>query len=135
MNQTEAREFVQQLLGAESPLSDNLIAGCIEGAVIPDAAGRLPTDDGWQPTYDGWWAAADAALLAESLQGDRLTSVTSEGSTLQVQGRDWQAVATAWRSRSTIGKSAGPRVIEVPGYPPYGPTSDGVRGLQSLDWS
>ena len=127
MNQVEALTFVQQLLGAESPLSDDLISGCVEGAVIPDTAGRLPTDDGWQPTYDGWWAAADAALLAESLQGDRLTSVTSESTTMQVTPRDWQATARLWRARSVIGSG---RVgsIELTDRTPYIPTSDGLWG-------
>ena len=127
MNQNEARLFVQQLLGAESPLSDDLIASCVEGAVIPDTAGRLPTDDGWQPTYDGWWAAADAALLAESLQGDRLTSVTSESTTMQVAARDWQATARLWRSKSTIGNGL-IGSIELTDRTPYIPTSDGLWG-------
>lgn len=128
MNQIEAREFVQKLLGAESPLSDDLIADCIEGAVIPDAAGRLPTDDGWQPTFDGWWAAADAALLADSLQGDRLTSVTSESTTMQVTARDWQATARLWRARSVIGSGRVGSIELTDRTPPYIATSEGLRG-------
>lgn len=134
MTRTEAAEFIRSLLGDDTP-PDAVLDQLIDGAAMPDASGVIPGEPGWVQTFDEWWAAADAALMAASLAGDTLTSVTSEGSTFQVQGRDWQAVATAWRSRSTIGRLTGPHVIDVPGYPVYGPTSDGVRGLNSLDWS
>lgn len=125
MTRDDAIAFVNSLLG-DGVLPDFLIGQAVDGAVIPDDAGRMPGDPQWTPTFDGWWAAADAALLADTMQGDRLTSVTSEGTTMQIAPTDWHARANTWRARSSIGTS---RIgtITVPRNPPYRPTSDGMH--------
>lgn len=113
-------------------------AEALDGARIPDPAGRLPGFDGYVPTFDLAWATATladmaAANAAATTAGGDVIQVTSEGTTIQRQpteAPDWASVAAFWRSRSVIAAALGGTfgVLQVPVGEPYVPRSADTTG-------
>lgn len=129
MDKQQTIEFVNQLV-QDADLPAGAVSECVDSAAIPDDQNHLPGTPEWQPTFDPWWAAADAALLAASLAGDQLTHVTSEGTTMIINPRDWEKTAAMWRRRSQIWADAhrdGFTLLQVDSHPPYAPTTDMYR--------
>lgn len=122
-------EFVTGLM-QDTRLPPGVVSDCVDAAAIPDEQGRMPDDPSWQPTFDQWWAAAEAATMAASLAGDQLTHVTSEGTTMIINPRNWEKTAAMWRRRSQIWADArrdGFTLLQVDTHPPYRPTTDLYR--------
>lgn len=125
--------------GVGGSLAPETLRAALEGAVVPDEAGRTPQDTGWQPSYDLEWAAAqacEAIALTQAITGagERVKRVSSEGTTIETETveTDWDALARAWYRRSALARQLGVgqqiMVVDIPleSTAPT-PTSDGVR--------
>lgn len=99
-----ARVQLAQMVDQAAPpaLSDTELNTCLDAAALADPDGHPPADPEWTPTYDMYQAAADTCELraAKAASSENLTSVTSEGTTLQTSPADWTAMARWWRLHS-----------------------------------
>ena len=135
MDRTTAETRMRELVGdtVAALLSPIDLDEALSRAHTVDSAGRLPGQDGYVDTFEPYWAAAEAVTMVavRQLGQDRVTEVSSEGSTFKMQLGDLWAMASALRARSPLtalleAASGGLGVIEVgPSGTGYDPTSRG----------
>lgn len=132
MDRIAVIDRAKAILGADlaDQLDPDTWDALTDEAVTVDAAGRLPTDTGWEPTYEPYWLAATAvdALALRGLGESGVTRFTSEGATFELTGPSLDALAARLRARSPItallNGGTGIGFIDVPRRPlGYHPTS------------
>ena len=132
MDRVAVIDRAQQIIGADlaGQLDFDIWDVLADEAVTVDAAGRLPTDIGWEPTYEPYWLAAAAvdALALRGLGEPGVARFTSEGATFELTGPNLDALAARLRDRSPISAlingGSGIGHIDVPRRPiGYQPTS------------
>ena len=105
-------------------------------SLMPDPAGRLPGRDGYQRTIDHYQAAARFAFDQACAQAvrDRITTVSSEGTTVTADPPDWRSAAAAWWAMSYAARAAGAsaRVASIP-LPPR-PGVDAPASQAARSW-
>lgn len=105
-------------------------------SLCPDSAGRTPWADGYQRTVDHYQAAARWAFDQAAAQAvrDRITTVTSEGTTVTADPPDWRAAAAAWWAMSQAARQAGAaaRVTTIP--LPARPGADAPASQAARTW-
>lgn len=131
MDHTATADEVRRILG---PIADQLtqadIDAAVNQAVTIDAAGLLPSDDGWTASYDPYWAAAEAVeSLTLRTAGGGVHRFTSEGSTFEYTPANYADLAARLRAKSPlsvlIGSGIGYVDVTREGVD-FFPTSDGL---------
>ncbi|QOP65207.1 hypothetical protein SEA_ZAYULIV_10 [Microbacterium phage Zayuliv] len=88
-------------------------------ALIPDAAGVWPGEEGYVNTYDVFWAAT--SLIGYMQAQPFVKQAASEGTSTTVEKPDWSSILAYFRSMSVIASAtqAGPilSVIDIPDAP------------------
>lgn len=87
----------------------------LSGALIPDANGVWPGQDGYVPTYDVYFAALNLLGFMQAQPFVRQSS--SEGTSVAVDAPDWGALASYYRSQSRIVQSQGGTVLQSVAIP------------------
>ena len=99
-------------------------------SVIPDAAGRWPTNEQWVASYEPYWLAAEVVEMAElrAMSSGQVKRWTSEGTTVEETPANLLAFAAGLRARSTI--VAAPQVLGELAVP----TTAGEYDTRSQGW-
>lgn len=87
----------------------------LSGALIPDAGGVWPGQNGYVPTYDVYFAALNLLGFLQAQPFVRQSS--SEGTSVAVDAPDWGALASYYRSQSRIVQSQGGTVLQSVAIP------------------
>lgn len=116
-------ELLNTLPGFDA-LTTAMKSSALAGALIPDAWGMWPGEQGYVATYDNYFAALNliAFLQAQPL----VTNTSSEGTSVTVAPPDWAALRSYYRSMSQIIQTTGQDVltrVEIPDLPHVVPTN------------
>ena len=98
-------------------LTDAMKQDALNRALIPDAAGVWPGQDGYAYTYDIYWAALN--LVGFMASQPAVKQASSEGTAITVDTPNWGALSGYFRSMSTIAQAQSSILTEVliPGGP------------------
>lgn len=99
-------------------LTDPMKNAALAGAVVPDADGVWPGEDGYVTTYDVYFAAISLVGFLQAQPVIRQTS--SEGTSLAVDAPDWSGLLAWYRSMSPICGAVGNQlltIVPIPGGP------------------
>lgn len=117
MNLKQATEQAKQFLGPTiaAAIQEGDVYLIDERAAVADRSGNAPADPGWDPTYDPFLLGAELAdLLGLRAAGtDGITSVTSEGTTIQTRAADYFAVAKALRQKASTSSGTGVGILKI----------------------
>lgn len=134
----EAREQLAQMIdqAATPALTVADLDLCLTGAQLADTEGRAPTDPDWTPTFDYSAAAADSCDLraARLATTEQLSSVTSEGTTLQATPADWSKLAAWWRLRSRAVSAPSVGVVGIDTHSRPGGWPRSAYGGPEINW-
>ena len=87
----------------------------LSGALIPDANGVWPGQNGYIPTYDVYFAALNLLGFLQAQPFVRQSS--SEGTSVAVDAPNWSALLNYFRSQSRIVQSQGGTVLQSVAIP------------------
>lgn len=110
-------------------LTEAMKNAALSGALIPDADGVWPGQDGYVPTHDVYFAALN--LLGFLQAQPVVTNTSSEGTSVTVSKPEWAALVRYYRSQSPIINATGQDVltrIVIPDVPHVVPTDMSGRG-------
>lgn len=110
MDFTELNKLLDTLPGY-ALLNDSMKTSAMNGARIPDSSGRWPQDAGYELTYDVYFAAL--ALIPFLRSQPVVTSASSEGTSVSVQGIDWDAIVLFYKGLSSICSVDGNSVLHA----------------------
>lgn len=110
MDFTELNKLLEALPGY-SLLTDSMKTSALMGALIPDEAGRWPSNPEYVPTYDVYFAAL--SLLPFLQSQPVVTSASSEGTSVSVQATDWNSIRAFYRGLSPICSTNGNDVLQI----------------------
>lgn len=133
-----AREQLAQMIdqAATPPLSNTELDACLQDVPLADEEGKAPVDPAWVPTFDYAEAAAQACELraAKLATTEQLTSVTSEGTTLQSTPADWQKLADWWRLKSRADAGSTQAAVLGIGHTSVGGPPRSAWAGYEIDW-
>ena len=113
----ELNALLAELPGADL-VTDAMKIAALQGARIPDAAGRWPGAEDYVDTFDPYFAAL--GLLGFLRAQPFVRSASSEGTGITVDAPDWNALAAFYRGLSPIARLAGSgplRKVAIPDLP------------------
>lgn len=112
-----------------SLLTEAMKNAALSGALIPDADGVWPGQDGYVTTHDVYFAALN--LLGFLQAQPVVTNTSSEGTSVTVSKPEWAALVRYYRSQSPIINATGQDVLTrviIPDVPHVVPTDMSGRG-------
>ena len=121
-------ELLSSLPGFDS-LTTAMKSSALAGALIPDAWGMWPGEQGYVATYDNYFAAFN--LIAFLQAQPVVTNTNSEGTGVTVTVPDWSAIKRYYLSQSPIINATGQDVLTrvvIPDVPQVVPTDMSGRG-------
>ena len=110
----ELNALLENLPGYSS-ITVTMKNAALSGALIPDANGVWPGQNGYIPTYDVYFAALNLLGFLQAQPFVRQSS--SEGTSVAVDAPDWGALASYYRSQSRIVQSQGGTVLQSVAIP------------------
>lgn len=124
MTREEAREALREMAAATTAptLTDAELDVALTAARKPDDEGRPPSDpDFVEENWDLFYAAAECYELkaVKMLGTGRIKKFSSEGSSFEKEGPDFDAIADWYRDKSTAGGSGSVTIVEIETRPPH----------------
>ena len=90
-------------------LTESMKSAALAGALVPDAWGVWPGEEGYTTTYDNYFAALSLVNFLKARP--QVTNASSEGTGVSVTPPDWKALSDYYRSQSQILRASGPQVL------------------------
>lgn len=110
MTPMEELEALLQNLPGYALLSEAMKQAALDGALVPDADGVWPGEDGYVPTYDVYFAALNLLGYLQAQPVVRQSS--SEGTSVAVDGPNWAGLANYFKSMSPIVQATNSSILQ-----------------------